>query len=156
MKKLFLISLFAFAFSFANAQYGRASGTSSGNVDSAAVGYATVDVSTAGALTIQINVTKTAVVGGASVAGYIILQGADSAGIWSNVATWDNYTNVAQPGNVFQTDTFTLANAATQTYTWTVETHNGIYHPYLKYRAKIVMTTSKVRVDINRNLIKVY
>lgn len=121
----------------------------SGSVDSSATEYITATISGGfGQASIQAVITKVANTG-STVAGYCILQGSLDGTNFENVPTWKripvNGYGSATPFNIYEADTFTLANVTTaQTKIWKVSGYSEECHPYLQYRVAIVMTTTKV------------
>lgn len=125
----------------------------SGSVDSSATEYITATISgspsgTAGYVTIQPVITKVANTG-STVAGYCLLQGSIDGTNFVNIPTIKripvNGYGSAVPFNIYENDTFTLANVTTaQTKVWEITSPYLDVAPYLYYRVAVVMTTTKV------------
>lgn len=149
MKK-FLLSIFLVAVSMITA-YSQTAMTSANTVDSTTAGYVKCTVAGgAGNLTIHTIITKLANGQGGTVVGYAILQGSTDDTNYVNVKTWKTipanaYGKAVGPFNLWDVDTFTLADVATaQPYAWVVTSDPMDIHPFLYYRVKVVMTTTKV------------
>lgn len=151
MKKILFLLLTTLCFIGLKAQ--TAMTPASGSVDSSATEYITATISgvpsgTAGYVVIQPIITKVANTG-STVAGYCLLQGSLDGTNFVNIPTIKripvNGYGSAVPFNIYENDTFTLANVTTaQTKCWEITSPYLDVAPYLYYRVAIVMTTTKV------------